>query len=121
NARNIECEHVIIDNDSTDDTNKIVTDWISRYPNINSKIIIERKKGLSNARNCGIQNSKGELVIFTDDDCRMTVDYINKAFELYKNDNALVLRGGDVQLGNSEDFPTSIRTGTQLVEYALLR
>ena len=43
-----------------------------------AKTVHTDRRGLSVARNAGIAQSSGELLIFTDDDCIMTPGYIGK-------------------------------------------
>jgi len=116
NVADLKTELIIIDNNSTDNTSTIVKNWMAENENIHAKIILEKKQGLSNARNCGLSNSTGDLIIFTDDDCRMAKDYLKKAYKIHKEDIKPVFRGGDVQLGDPTDFPVSIRTGTETIE-----
>ncbi len=119
NVPNLKTELIIIDNNSTDDTSATIKSWIENNKEIKAKLLLEKKQGLSHARNCGLRNSTGDLVIFTDDDCRMTPNYIEKAYAMHKKDKKPVFRGGNVQLGDPKDFPVSIRTGTQLIECKL--
>jgi glycosyltransferase involved in cell wall biosynthesis len=57
---------IIVDNNSTDSTKQVV----QNLSQINTKIkyFFENKKGLSNARNHGVQQSTGDVIVFTDDD-----------------------------------------------------
>lgn len=55
-------EIVIVDNNSTDNTAEI----IKRYP---VKYVFEGTKGKTNARNKGIKNASGDIIVFTDSDC----------------------------------------------------
>ena len=59
-------ELLIIDDGSTDDTSKIV----DSYAEINTKIKVYHRenKGVSQARNFGLEISKGKLITFIDGD-----------------------------------------------------
>ena len=73
-------EIIIIDDGSTDDTFHI----IKKYALIDSriKVISQNNKGVSNARNSGIKNVKGDYVCFLDSD-----DWLeNNAIETFIND-----------------------------------
>lgn len=62
-------EIVYVDNDSSDDSIKIA----EKYP-IN--IFIETKRGPSEARNRGIKESKGEILLFLDADTNIDANYL---------------------------------------------
>lgn len=64
-------EVILVDDGSTDATPQIVRD----YPNVRS-IRHEKNAGLSVARNTGIAAAKGEIVAFTDSDCRADEDWL---------------------------------------------
>ena len=59
-------EMIIVDNNSTDNTKQIIESYILKNNKI--KYHLERNRGISNARNAGINISKGEIIAFTDDD-----------------------------------------------------
>ena len=61
-------EVIVVDNNSTDETSIIIKNSISRYGSKVIKYLVERKQGLSVARNSGICNSSGDLLFFLDDD-----------------------------------------------------
>ena len=73
-------EIVLVDDGSTDNSGKI----IDKLKNKDSRIKVIHKKngGLSDARNCGIDNSTGKYICFIDSD-----DYVNSNYVevLYKN------------------------------------
>ena len=108
-ASNNDSELIIVDNNSTDNTREIIRHWINTC-NINAKLEIEIQKGTAAARNCGARKSKGELLIFTDDDCCLDKNYLEIASKYYENDRDPILRGGYVALGNEEDLPLTIQT-----------
>lgn len=64
-------EIVIINDGSVDDSELIINNYLKEHKNI--KYIKQENKGLSLARNIGVENSEGEYILFLDSD-----DYINK-------------------------------------------
>jgi len=109
-AAPIDAEVIVIDNASTDETSAVVSEW-AKTCSVPVNLQLEPRKGLSAARNCGIRIAKGELLIFTDDDCRMAQDYIKDALRHDANDGEeLVLRGGRVELGDPTDLPLTTKT-----------
>lgn len=107
-APKLVCEILVVDNASSDPTRITIESWQAANPNISLKYLHEKQKGLSNARNTGIRHVQGQLVIFTDDDCRMAENYILEAHYLDEIYPDLVLRGGSVYLGCPQDMPVSV-------------
>ena len=79
----VDWELLIINNNSTDDTEIVVEQFKNRLP---IRHVFEPKQGLSHARNRAIEESKGEVIIWTDDDVlvdpKWLVEYI-KGFKKY--------------------------------------
>jgi cellulose synthase/poly-beta-1,6-N-acetylglucosamine synthase-like glycosyltransferase len=71
-------EVIVVDGNSTDKTQEIV----KKYP---VKLVVEKRKGLNLARNTGIKCSKGEIVAFTDSDCKVPPNWITKIVEDFKD------------------------------------
>jgi glycosyltransferase involved in cell wall biosynthesis len=63
-------EVILVDDGSTDDTAQIA----ARYPRV--RTIYQPNLGLSAARNAGISAATGEIVAFTDSDCRADDDWL---------------------------------------------
>lgn len=105
----IEAELLIVDNGSTDGTASRVVSWAASK-SFNVRLLWEPRKGLSVARNHGVSEAHGELLAFTDDDCRLSTNYISDLLRHFNADTEPVLRGGRVELGDPSDLPLSIKT-----------
>lgn len=68
-------EIVVVDNNSKDKTKELVANYISKFDG-RLRYIFEVKQGLSNARNKGINESKGNIIAFTDDDCILDKNWL---------------------------------------------
>jgi glycosyltransferase involved in cell wall biosynthesis len=67
-------ELLVIDNGSTDHTRDIVLQ--AEMQNLSLRYVLEPKPGQSHARNSGLANSVGQVILFTDDDVRMPLNWI---------------------------------------------
>ncbi len=103
----IEVEVVLVNNNSTDDTQNAIESWAAQME-FHVQLIQERQPGLSNARNAGVAASMGELLVFTDDDCTLNDDFLSRMLAHYEKDIEPTIRGGRVELGDPSDQPFSI-------------
>ncbi len=88
-------EVVLVDNNSTDNTVVIAKDlWNRLKPEIPLKVVSEKVPGLSHARKTGVLASRGEIIVFCDDDNWLQSDYLNIAFEIMKANPAIGALGG---------------------------
>ena len=72
-------EIILVDDGSTDGSDKICDDYSKKYKNI--EVIHKKNGGLSDARNVGIENAHGQYIQFIDSD-----DYVNnKMIEILYN------------------------------------
>jgi glucosyl-dolichyl phosphate glucuronosyltransferase len=67
-------ELLVVDNGSTDDTAAVAR--AAQLPQMPVRYLLEPKSGQSNARNSGMANTTGEIILFTDDDVRVPRDWI---------------------------------------------
>lgn len=87
-----EYECILIDDGSSDDSGQIC-DNISKIDN-RFKIFHLKNGGVSNARNYGICQSKGEYITFIDADDRLYPEYLNNLFHCITDNNVdLVISG----------------------------
>src|ERR1700755_751781 len=76
-------ELIIVDNGSSDNTADVIREF-ARESGLNVRSVMQPQVGLSNARNAGLKESKGNIIAFTDDDCYAQEDYLERivaAFE----------------------------------------
>ncbi|MFN3512261.1 MAG: glycosyltransferase family 2 protein [Phenylobacterium sp.] len=108
----VEVEVVLVDNGSTDETAAVVAAEATRCP---LRVIpaMEPEPGLSRARNLGLQKATGDVIAFTDDDCRMTPAYFADLARHYRKLEGPFVLGGRVELGDPADLPFTIKTDDQ--------
>jgi glycosyltransferase involved in cell wall biosynthesis len=82
-------EILVVDNGSTDRTPEI----IGSYP---VRRLYEPKRGVSNARNRGIEEARGEIVAFIDGDCVAVTDWLRKLVQPFA-DPEVGCVGGELQ------------------------
>lgn len=78
-------EVILSDNGSTDKTIEIAESF---KESINLRILVTRGVNVSQLRNIGVANSKGDIVAFVDADCTVHKDWINNAVG-YFSDSAI--------------------------------
>lgn len=76
---------IIIDDGSTDNTNKICSSYCEKYNFIN--YIYKQNGGVSSARNMGLQFCKTEYVCFVDSDDTIEQDYLKRLYDSIKIHN----------------------------------
>ncbi|MDD5068299.1 MAG: glycosyltransferase family 2 protein [Candidatus Pacebacteria bacterium] len=84
-------EVIVVDNNSKDRTKEIIYDFIEKYRNI--KYVFELKVGRGAARNAGIREANGEVILMTDADCTVPKDWIEKMTALIRRGEESVIMG----------------------------
>jgi len=75
-------EILVVDNNSTDDTAKV----IEQFSDVSNLVyFFEKIQGLSAARNRGVAESRGRYVAFLDDDAVADVNWCNKIVEAFRS------------------------------------
>jgi glycosyltransferase involved in cell wall biosynthesis len=117
-AAPIDAEIVVVDNGSRDDTAAVVQGWMGAcgFP---VQLLFEPKAGLSRAHNRALSAARGDLLAFTDDDCRLSEEYVTQLLRHDAADAGLVLRGGRIELGDPADLPLTINTSPALMRWSL--
>jgi cellulose synthase/poly-beta-1,6-N-acetylglucosamine synthase-like glycosyltransferase len=82
-------EILVVDNASTDRTSEIIDAYPVRH-------LREQHRGVSNARNRGIEEARGEIVAFIDGDCVAVSDWLRKLVQPFA-DPEVGCVGGELQ------------------------
>jgi len=69
-------EIVLVDNNCTDNTRKEVEHFCNVFPQVSLRYFVETNQGLSHARNRGIKESKGDILVYVDDDATVNPEYL---------------------------------------------
>ena len=69
-------EIVLIDNNCTDRTRTEVERFCADFPDVTLNYYVETNQGLSHARNRGIRESKGDILVYVDDDATVNTEYL---------------------------------------------
>lgn len=89
-------EIVLVNNNSTDNTESECNRFKSAYPDVDFRYFVETQQGLSFARNRGIEESRGEMLVFLDDDSFIKSDYLSNL------------------VGNLEKYPETMAFGGKI-------
>ena len=69
-------EIILVDNNCTDNTRSEVDHFCNVFPQVTLRYFVETNQGLSHARNRGIRESKGDILVYVDDDATVNPDYL---------------------------------------------
>lgn len=69
-------EIILVDNNCTDNTRSEVDHFCNVFPQVSLRYFVETNQGLSHARNRGIRESKGDILVYVDDDATVNPDYL---------------------------------------------
>lgn len=109
-VQDISYEIIVVNNNSTDDTQQVLDILSKEFP---IKSFFQPQQGISHAKNTGIINSTGKLVIFTDDDIRPDINWMSAYWKAYCNNPDGYFWGGSVV----SEFE-SIAPSKELLRYA---
>ena len=104
-----ELEILVIDNNSTDNTFATVQGY--KDSAIPVRYIKEKRQGLDYARNCAVEASRGEIIIFADDDILVKPDWVSAMCDAFIKDkeNKIGAVGGEVIPVFPEGLPAWIK------------
>ena len=89
-------EIVLVNNNSTDNTESECQRFQQDFPDIGFHYCVERNQGLSYARNRGIQESKGDILIYVDDDALVNKEYLQTYADFFAKNLGIAAAGGPI-------------------------
>jgi len=89
-------EIIVVDNRSTDNTASIAKKFIADHPELQARYVMEPNKGLSFARNRGIQEARASIVTYIDDDAEVTPHFLESIVSFLQANSSVVGVGGKV-------------------------
>lgn len=90
-------EVIVVDGNSTDHTREI-------SKKCGATVVIDRKKNIGEARNCGVRSSSGEILLFTNADTTASSDLLMAYHELFKDRRVAAATGPLVPLEDTTKF-----------------
>ncbi|GFN35843.1 glycosyltransferase [Tepidimicrobium xylanilyticum] len=112
-------EIILVNDASTDNTLDVLKQMEVKHPNVIKVIDLETNKGPSYARNFGVENSKGEYILFLDSDDIaepfLIEKYLFKLNELNKKEDDYILCfSGYIQVNEKDEEISDVVRGIQV-------
>src|SRR5687768_7478899 len=82
-------EIIVVDNNSTDNTVQIAKNFIATHPELNARYVLEPNRGLSFARNRGIQEAKAPIITYIDDDAEAEPGFLQSIADFMHADKTI--------------------------------
>jgi len=89
-------EIVLVNNNSTDGTEAECRRFQADHPDVAFRYCIESQQGLSYARNRGIQESQGEVLVYVDDDALVNPEYLQTYADFFRQHPEAMAAGGPI-------------------------
>jgi glycosyltransferase involved in cell wall biosynthesis len=99
-------ELILVDNGSTDNTRDVMLAFIESL-DVPAKYIYEAKRGNGAGRNTAIEQCRGEIIAFTDDDCYLDSNFLTEVEKVFR-DPQLGYMSGRIMLFDKTDMPVTI-------------
>jgi glucosyl-dolichyl phosphate glucuronosyltransferase len=94
-SRTLDWEVIVVDNNSSDDTRKVVEDRARLFP-VPVRYLFEPRQGKAYAINTGVAASTAGIVAFTDDDVQVDADWLDAAVRPLMSRDDVHYTGGPV-------------------------
>ena len=91
NSDAVNFETIVVDNNSTDDTEKVVTQYAGRIRDL--KYVFEKDQGLSHARNRGCSEASSEYLAYLDNDAIAPEDYVSNVMKVIERHSPDIMGG----------------------------
>ncbi|MBO4621864.1 MAG: glycosyltransferase family 2 protein [Paludibacteraceae bacterium] len=91
-----EYEILLVDNNCTDNTRAICGEFSKDHPGLTFRYMTEPEQGLSAARNKGIREAKGNILLYVDDDALVDSHYLRDYAEFFASHPETMATGGPI-------------------------
>lgn len=99
------CEFIFVDDGSTDDSCNLIRSYKKKDNRI--KLIMQKNKGVSSARNIGILNSNGKYIGFVDSDDYIDSDMYEILYkEMQTEDSDVIISNFEEELNGTKNIKT---------------
>ena len=89
-------EIILVDNNCTDNTRQEVEHFCNVFPQVSLRYFVETNQGLSHARNRGIKESKGDILVYVDDDATVNPEYLKTYTDWFESHPETDAAGGPI-------------------------
>lgn len=91
-----EYEILLVDNNCTDNTRAICGEFAKANPGLTFRYMTEPEQGLSAARNKGIREAKGDIILYVDDDALVDTHYLRDYASHFASHPETMAAGGPI-------------------------
>ena len=102
---NVDVELIIVNNNSTDYTEKVIKEYYRYDKNIMLKYLFVKTQGKSHALNYALKHITGDLIAFTDDDVTVDSTWVNEMVDALNRHSGYNCFGGKVVAVYPKDLP----------------
>lgn len=89
-------EIVLVDNNCTDNTRSECERFEHDFPSVSFRCFVETSQGLSYARNRGFQESRGDILVYVDDDALVNKEYLQAYADFFEQHPGIDAAGGPI-------------------------
>ena len=108
-------EIIVINNNSTDDTDRVIDSFADRLP---IRRLFEPIQGVARAKNTGAAAARGEFIIWTDDDVIVSRSWLTAYCQAFERSPNAILFGGPIRPVFDQPVPHWLEQGWQAVPSA---
>ena len=92
-----EYELLLVDNNCTDNTREVCEAFAAAHPDVIFRYTTEPEQGLSAAKNRGIKEAKGDIIVYIDDDALVDPWYLRTYAEWFATHPETMACGGPIE------------------------
>ncbi|KHT52228.1 glycosyltransferase family 2 protein [Vibrio sinaloensis] len=115
-------EIIVVNDGSTDNSDRIVNEYAERHPNLNIKLLNKSNGGVASARNLGISSSSFDWIALLDSDDEWLSNKLEHQYNILIENKQIDLLGGEINdkplsiLGKKLNYLHKIKTTNLLIK-----